>query len=153
MTALVRGEIAVGYIHQDFDNPAFPDISGLGARGQLEWFPSQLTTVTLAAGRSVEDTPLTGAGAYVAGSVGLSVDHELLRNVILTGRLTWSQDVYEGVDREDRRVSASLGATYLISRNLGLTATLSMLDVDSVGAARDQDFSVNRLAVALVTQF
>lgn len=153
LSAVVRGEIAAGYIEQDFDEAAFDDVEGFGARAQLEWFPSELTTVNVAVGRSVEDTPLTGVGAFVSSTAGIGVDHELLRNFILNARLTWSRDEYEGVDREDTRLGASIGGTYLINRNLGVNASFSTLDTESTGAARDQDFGVNRLAIALVAQF
>ncbi len=153
VSAVARGEIAAGYIEQSFDEVAFDDVSGFGARAQLEWFPSELTTITVAAGRTVEDTPVAGAGAYLSSAGSLAVDHELLRNVILNGRLTLSRDDYEGVDREDTRTGVTLGATYLINRNLGVNANYSLLDVKSEGAARDQDYTVNRLGVALVAQF
>lgn len=153
LSSAVRGEIAAGYIEQNFDEAAFDDVSGFGARAQLEWFPSELTTVTVAAGRTVEDTPTAGVGAFVSNSASVGVDHELLRNVILNGRLTWSRDDYEGIDREDTRVGVNVGATYLINRNLGVNATFSSLDTQSDGSARDQDFNVNKLAVALVAQF
>jgi hypothetical protein len=151
--AVARGEIAAGYIEQSFDEAAFDDVSGFGARAQLEWFPSQLTTVTIAAGRTVEDTPVVDVGAYVSNSASVGIDHELLRNVILNGRLIWSRDDYEGIDREDTRVGVTVGGTYLINRNLGVNATFSSLDTQSEGAQRDQDFTVNRLGIALVAQF
>lgn len=153
LSSTVRGEIAAGYIEQNFDEAAFDDVSGFGARAQLEWFPSELTTINVAAGRTVEDTPTAGVGAFVANSASVGVDHELLRNVILNGRLTWSRDDYQGIDREDTRVGVNVGATYLINRNLGVNATYSSLDTQSDGAARDQDFTVNKLAIALVAQF
>ena len=153
VSAVVRGEIAAGYLQQRFDEAAFDDVQGFGARAQLEWFPSELTTINVAVGRTVEDTPLTGVGAFVSSSTSVGIDHELLRNVILNARLTWSRDAYEGVDREDTRLGANIGGTYLINRNLGVNASVSTLDTESTGAARDQDFRVNRLAIALVAQF
>lgn len=153
LSAAVRGEIAAGYIQQSFDEAAFDDVDGFGARAQLEWFPSELTTVNVAAGRTVEDTPVAGVGAYTANAASIGVDHELLRNVILKGQVTWGRDDYQGVDREDTRVGVNLGGTYLINRNLGVNATWSSIDTQSDGAARDQDFTVNKLAIALVTQF
>ncbi len=67
--------------------------------------------------------------------------------------MTLSRDDYEGIDREDTRVGFNLGGTYLINRNFGVNATLSTLDTQSDGAQRDQDFAVNKLAIALVAQF
>lgn len=151
--ALVRGEIAAGYIEQDFDEAAYADSDGYSARAQLEWFPSELTTVTAYGGRSVEDSATPGVGGLLSSSLGVGIDHELLRNLILNAKLTWGRDEYEGIDREDTRLGASLGGTYLINRNLGINATVSTLDSDSEGARRDIDFNVNKLAVSLVAQF
>ncbi|MDP3406189.1 MAG: outer membrane beta-barrel protein [Brevundimonas sp.] len=151
--AVARGEISAGYIEQSFDEAAFDDVEGFGARAQLEWFPSELTTVNIAAGRTVEDTPVAGVGAFVSNTASLGIDHELLRNVILNARVTWGRDEYEGIDREDTRTGVNIGGTYLINRNFGVNATLSSMDTKSEGANRDQDFTVNKLIVALVSQF
>lgn len=153
LSALVRGELAAGYIQQDFEEAAFDDVDGFGVRAQLEWFPSELTTINVAAGRTIEDTPTPGVGAFIANSASIGVDHELLRNLILNGRLSWSRDDYQGIDREDTRLGFNVGGTYLLNRNLGVNANFSSLDTQSDGARRDQDFTVNKLAVALVAQF
>lgn len=153
VSAGVRGEISAGYIQQDFEEAAYEDSDGFAARAQLEWFPTELTTVTLAGGRSIEDSATPGVGGLLASNLSIGIDHELLRNVILNGRLTWGRDEYEGIDREDTRVGVNVGGTYLINRNLGVNATYTVLDTSSEGAARDIDFTVNRLAVSLVAQF
>lgn len=153
LSALVRGEVAVGYIEQKFDQAVFHDVEGYGARLQLEWFPSEISTITVAAGRTIEDTPTAGVGGYMADSASIGLDHELLRNLILNARLTWGRDEYEGIDREDTRLGLNLGGTYLINRNFGVNATFSSIDTESSGAQRDQDFNVNKMTVALVAQF
>ncbi len=153
ISAAVRGEIAAGYIEQSFDKAAFDDVSGFGVRAQLEWFPTGLTTVAVAAGRTVEDTPVVGAAAYLSDSASLAIDHELRRNVILSAKLTWNRDDYEGAERVDRRSGVNVGAIYLVNRNLGVNVSVSTLQTRSAGAARDHDFNVNRLAVSLVAQF
>ncbi len=152
IAATVRGEIAAGYVEQDFEATAYDDVSGLGARGRIEWFPSGLTTVEFAAGRTVEDTPELGASAFVADTASIGVDHELLRNVILDAHLTWTRDAYAGIDREDTRLDAKVGVTYLVQRNLGLNASAQRLDVRSAGAARDRDFNIASLAFSVVVQ-
>ncbi len=50
-------------------------------------------------------------------------------------------------------MGANLSATYLINRNLGVSATYSVIDTSSEGAQRDTDFAVNKLGVSLVAQF
>ncbi len=148
-----RGELAVGYIEQDFDNPTYNDFSGFGARAQLEWFVSELTTVTAAAGRTVEDAANPGVGGFLSTNGNMRIDHELLRNVVLSGQLIYGRDEYEDIDREDRRTGAILGATYFLNRNLGLNLSASTLDTSSSGANADIDYRVNKVALALVAQF
>ena len=131
----------------------YDDAARFGGRAQLDYFLSPLTTLTLGAGRTVEDAATPGAGGYVASSASLTVDHELLRNLILTGRLTYSEDEYQGLDRNDRRLQARVGATYLMNRNLGVSLVAATLKTSSDGLDRDQDFTVNRLTLSLVTQF
>lgn len=151
--ALARGDIAVGYIHQEFDDAAYQDIDGFGARGRLEYFPTELTTVTLTGGRSIEDSGVVGAGGYLSTAVGLQIDHELMRNVILTGQVGYVADDYDTIDREDERFTASVGGTYLLNRNLGVSLAYSHLDQSSEGIDGGPDFAVNRLILSLVSQF
>lgn len=151
--AVTRGEIGVGYISQEFDDPAFDEIEGLGARAQVEWFPTQLTTVTLTGTRTVEDSGIPGSSGYLSTNVGAQVDHELLRNVILTGQVASGKDEYEGVDREDDRLTAGVSATYLLNRRAGVTVGYSYFDQSSSGAAGGADFAVNKVGATLTLQF
>lgn len=151
--AVARGEIAAGYIKQDFDEDAYSDIDGFGARAQLQWFPTELTTFTVAATRTIEDAGVSGSGGYLSSGLSLSVDHELLRNVILSGSATYSTDEYNGIDRDDDRFSASIGGTYLLNRNIGLSLMASHLEQSSDGADAGADFDVNRVMFSVVTQF
>ncbi|WAC59211.1 outer membrane beta-barrel protein [Brevundimonas sp. SL130] len=151
--AVSRGEVAAGYISQSYDNAAYTDIDGFGGRAQLEWFPTELTTVTANVSRTIEDAGIIGSAGYLSSEVGGKVDHELLRNLILTGQLTYSKDDYNAIDRDDQRVNASMAATYLLNRNYGVTTTLSYLDLSSDGVQAGPSYAVTRLFVALVAQF
>lgn len=151
--AVSRGEIAAGYIKQDYDDSAYSGIDGFGARAKIEWFPSELTTVTLSGSRTVEDAGIVGSSGYLSSAVGLVVDHELLRNIILSGVLNYSTDEYNGVDRNDDRFSAAVGGTYLLNRNLGVSLTASHLEQSSDGLNSGASYDVNRLMLSLVSQF
>ena len=151
--ALTRGEVGVGYITQEFDDPGFNDIDGFGARAQVEWFPTQLTTVTLTGSRTVEDSGIVGSSGYLSTNVGAQVDHELMRNVILTGQVAYGNDDYEGIDREDDRITAGVSGTYLLNRHVGVTVGYSYFDQDSGGAGGGNDFKVNKVGATLTLQF
>ncbi|OGN51208.1 MAG: hypothetical protein A2352_03025 [Caulobacterales bacterium RIFOXYB1_FULL_67_16] len=151
--AVSRGEVAAGYISQSFDNAAYGDIDGFGARAQLEWFPTELTTVTASASRTIQDAGIIGAAGYLSSEVGAKIDHELLRNLILTAQLSYGEDEYNGIDRDDQRLNASVSGTYLINRHYGVTTTLAYLDQGSDGALAGPSYDVTRLYASFVAQF
>jgi hypothetical protein len=153
ISALMRGELGVGYIKQQFDEAGFRDISGLGVRGQVEWFPTQLTTLTLTGSRTVEDAGIIGASGYLSSNIGAQVDYELLRNVILSGQVGYGEDDYRGIDRTDERVTAGVSATYLMNRNVGVTVGYSRFDQSSKGAGGGDDFTVNKVGATLTLQY
>jgi hypothetical protein len=151
--AVARGEVAVGYIVQEFDAAAYDEIDGFGARAQLEWFPTQLTTVTGFGSRTIEDSGIVGSGGYLSSAVGVRIDHELLRNVLVNAEASLSRDEYEGIDRDDDRFQVSVGGTYLLNRNLGISVSASHFEQTSEGLAAGSEFDVNRLTATLVAQF
>lgn len=153
LTNLMRGQVEVGYLRQDFDDPAYGEFTGAQVRGRIEYFPTQLTTVTLAASRDVQDSGIPTSPGYLSTSVGLQVDHELLRNVILTGRGDYERATYRGIDRKDNRYNLALGGTYLLNRNVGLSLTYNYLDQESEGVDRGTGFDDNRLTATVTLQY
>lgn len=153
LSATARGEIGVGWVKQTFDNAAFKDISGFGARAQVEWFPSQLTTVTFTGSRTIEDAGIVGASGYLSTNLGAQVDHELLRNVIISANASYGKDEYKGLDRDDKRYGAGVSATYLLNRNVGVTVGYNHFKQNSSGLAGSGEFSVDKVGATLTLQY
>ena len=153
LSATARGEIGVGYLHQSYDNSKFSSTSGFGARAQVEWFPTQLTTVTLTGSRTIEDAGIVGASGYLSTNVGAQVDHELLRNVIVSAQAGYGNDDYQGIDRKDRRLSAGVSATYLLNRSVGVTVGYNHMNQDSKGLAGSGKFNVDKVGATLTLQY
>jgi hypothetical protein len=153
VSELVRGDLQVGYMKQSYDNPAFKNISGFSAAGRVEWFPTQLTTVGLNGSRSIEESTATGSQGYISNNIGASIDHELLRNVLLSAAVSHGKDNYKGVDRDDKRDNFSATATYLLNRRVGLFLTYNYLKQDSSGAAKGASFKDNKLIASVALQF
>ena len=130
VTSLIRGEVTVGYFERDLEDPRFEDASGLGVDVGIEWFPTELTTVTLTASRDVEDSPFVGAGAVVREQATVQVDHELRRNVHLYAYGGLGQDAFDDLDREFDTVRAGAGARYYVSDQLSVGASYDYLGQD-----------------------
>lgn len=152
ITSLTRGDIGVGYIDQSFDDPAARNLKGFSANVQVEWFPTQLTTVTFSGSRSIADSAVPGAPAYLSTNVGAHVDHELLRNVLLSGQVGYGRDEYTGIEREDRRKSAGVGVNYLINRRLGVSLTYDYSE-QKTHKGVGNNFNDNRVAATLTVQY
>lgn len=153
LSALLRGDVGVGYTKQAYDSPVFTDIKGLGVRGQVEWFPTQLTTVTVTGSRQILDAGITGAAGYVSTTAAAQVDHELMRNLIVTGQISYAQDNYKDFPRRDKHFLVGASGTYLVNRNVGLTVGYSHYAENSSGLAAGEDYKVNKLAATLTLQY
>lgn len=150
LTALVRGQVQLGYFRQDYKAALLGRTTGLAALGRVEWFPSQLTTVTITGVRRIEDSGQEETPVYVSTSIGVEADHELLRNLILSAGAELVDDDYRGADRRDRRYVLSAGAEYRMNRTIGVRARYSYLDQNSKGTEREGAFAVHRFLVSLV---
>jgi hypothetical protein len=149
LTRLARGEVAVGYLEQDYDDPAIPTIDGVALNALLEWFPTERTTVTFSGRRTVLDAGFVPAAAALLSEGGVRVDHEVRRNVLVSGAVLAGLRDYEGLDREDSSRRVELGVRVLINPRAEMRAGYAWDSVSSDGAARDRDFDVNTGFVAL----
>jgi hypothetical protein len=153
VSELVRGDIQVGYMKQSYDNAAYKDIDGFNALGRLEWFPTQLTTIGFNGSRTIEESTAPGSPGYVSNNIGASIDHELLRNVLVSAAYSHGKDNYEQIDRSDKRDNFSATATYLLNRRVGLFLTYNYLKQDSSGATKGASFKDNKLIASVALQF
>lgn len=153
LTDVIRGDIAVGYMKQSYDTPSYGKIDGFSAEGKIEWFPTALTTVTATGGRTIEEAVATGSPGYISNNIGVNIDHELLRNVLLSANASYGKDAYEKIDRDDKRTGAGASVAYLLNRRVGVFLTYTYLKQDSSGANRGTSFSDNKIAASVALQF
>ena len=152
LTSLLRGEFSIGYLSQSFQDPRLPTEGGLGARGELVFFPSGLTNITLDGSRTYEDSPLAQAPLYLASNVGVRFDHELLRNVLLFARASYEEDAYVNLARTDKRPQLELGGSYRMNRWLAWKLDYRHLKTSSVGVDAGDGFKDDRVSLTLTAR-
>lgn len=147
--ALIRGSIGIGYIRQQFRLPFYTDLGGLGYNLKLQWFPTQLTTVTLKGQRSVLDSGIPGSGGYLSTEGGIQVDHEWLRQLILSGAVALQHNKFNNLDRVDDRLTVMAQASYRMNRFASIDLRYDRLDQSSHGADRYRAYVDNRSIVGV----
>lgn len=145
LASLLRGDIGVGYQQYEYDDPAFEDVDGVSVVGNLQWFVTQLTTISGNAQRNVIDPGLVLSNAAIETTASARADHELRRNVILSGEARFTNFDFENIDRDDDRFTARVGATWKINPNLWLDGSYELTDQSS----NVQDFTENRVLFGL----
>ena len=155
---VIYGEAYLGYLEQDYQNRVYPSIRGVDGGAKVTWNFTGLDTLQLNATRSVQDLgqevfgPGVTATGYLHSIVALSLDHELLRNLLLNGNVAYINDAFKGVNRNDNEFDAGLGVKYLVQRNLYLGATYTFGHRDSSGSFPGQSYTQNILMLRIATQ-
>ncbi len=151
LSAPIRGEIAVGNFKDDRNASLFGAVEGLNVRGNVKWYPTELTTVTFLANRGVIDPGLAMSATAVNTTFGIRVDHELLRNLLLFGNVRQENNAFEGIaiDREDDAFSFAVGGAYKLNPHMHVEFEYSGRSQDSSGADAGPDMDVNVISAGI----
>ena len=118
ITRLITAELYAGWLEQDYESTLFPSPSGPAFGGNLIWNPTPLDSVKASASQSIAETDIVGASSSTETNFELTLQHELLRNVILVANGGYIHDKYNGISRVDDTFGGNLGARYLFNRYL-----------------------------------
>jgi hypothetical protein len=153
--ALARGDIQLGTISQDYKNLTSGKLTSGYAHAKVEWFPTQITTVTGLLDRGYYENPTSGAtsSGVLTTNAGVTVDHELLRNLLVTGNYTHISYDFRNGDRTDTSDTLSASGRYSISRRVALVARLSHQKYDSSGLNAIRSFDDNALLLSAVLSY
>jgi hypothetical protein len=149
---LLTAELGVGYITSRYHDPLARPVGNFSEQATVHYFPTGLTTVTLSASESVTDSGLVTTPAYLQQNAGIEVDHELLRNLLITGILDLTWNKYEVIQRYDHIIEASLAAKYKVSHGVALALSVSHLQRRSSGAQSGVDFAGEVVSLAVTLQ-
>lgn len=143
LTDLISGDVSVGYLQRSYEDASLGNISGINGFVGLKWRPTALTTVKGSLSHDINETTQSGVSGVLATGIGLSVDHELRRNVILRAGGVFTNNDYQGFNasnfilanrqnRNEQVYMGNVGAKYVLNRNLSadLSYTYQSRDVN-----------------------
>jgi hypothetical protein len=161
LTGVTYADVYGGWLEQNYSASQFGTIGGPDFGASVVWNFSTLDTLKLTSLRTVTNSNAEiGTGApgtalspgYLGSILGVSLDHELLRNVLLNGIASWETDDWKGIDRTDDIYSFGAGAKYLMNRNLYLGFSWTFQRRDSSGTQSTTGYSQNIFLLRLSTQ-
>ena len=154
ITSILFGEMALTYAYRNYTDNAFNDSSGPGLNGNLTWNVTPLTSVLFNASSEILETTVIYEGdaaeANFQNSLGVEVQHELLRNVLLNATADYTRDDFQGTSRTDNVFGVGAGVSYLLNRNLTLDANYVFTKRDSDD--NDEEFDRNVVLIGITAR-
>lgn len=114
----MSGELLLGVMSQDYDDPRFDTTTALDYGLNLRWPISDATQLTAIVDRSLEETTLTGASGYISSSAGLRLRHRVAQNMSLAGYAFVTENDYQEVPRTDVLTEVGVSLRYYLNPNL-----------------------------------
>ena len=131
--------VLVGWLQQFYEDERLPNVSAPTFEIVGLWNPTTLTSVRVMADRRVAESITPGVSSYLVTNIGAAVDHEIARNVLLNAGVGYRISAYENSSRTDYLLAGTVGATWLLNRNVRLGATYIRQDADGQGTAANYD--------------
>jgi hypothetical protein len=154
ITSLLAGDVFVSYHDTSYDDPGLEGIDGWAAGMSLQWTPTRLTSVGASITSNIQETTYEYASGYLMTLYSLRVDHELTRDLQLSGMVSYrdndytlTKDAPENPREQDSVWQMGLGMTYFINRHMFASASYTWEQLDSDNPADEYD--ANRLWVTL----
>lgn len=158
LTGVTVADVYVGYLTQLYNNSAYSTNRGVDFGAKITWNPTTLDTVRFGIDRTVQDASNSALGpgqvssGYLETVVSATEDHELLRNLILSGNVSYTNDSFGGINRTDNVYSLGPGVKYLMNRYLYLGFSYNYSRRLSSGAQAITPYTDNIFMLRLSTQ-
>ena len=122
----LRGDLGLGIQVLDPNDPALETVRAFVVEGSALWQPTALTTFSLEADTSVEDSVSSGEASDISYGLRAGVAHALRRNLILDGGIGYD------FDEDSSDLTFDAGFEYRIRRHIALVGDVShtISDVD-----------------------
>ena len=134
-TSLWRYRILVGYQRRDFSDRQVKSIQAPVVEGEVVYTPTRLTRVSGALSRRIQDSADETDVGFTETALRLTVDHEYRRDVFLRASTGLLVGEYGQTRGTQTLVTAGVGATVLVNRNVALSLTYDFASRQSNGAA------------------
>ena len=136
----LRGEVALGYEQQRFDDSRLEDLAAVTVDGNIFWSPREGTTIDVTLATTLDPSTAAGVSGAAVHNLDVSLAHEVRSNLVarLTGGAAVSRYDDAGASADKTVYNAGAGLTWKINRYLEATADLTY-ERNDYKSARDTD--------------
>jgi hypothetical protein len=150
IAGVARGTIGVGYSYRTFDaKNIYKNTSGLSLEARGDWFADELTTVGVFLQRRLIDVDLANVGSSWDNSARVTIDHELLYNMIVTVGGEVSKRTYSQLSSSTNVYRVEVSSRYQVNRWLGLSADVGYGSTQPQGSGLGNAFNELRGRLSL----
>ncbi len=143
-----QARISLGWRQREYNGPGIKPLQGPAVEAAITYAPTQLTTARFRLTRTIEESIRQDAVSYQRTQVGLTIDHEYLRNVLLQADLLYDRREYESPNQTAGDGVLTLTGRYLLNRNASVVASYAYRRrLEATGGF--QEFDRNLLQVRL----
>ena len=128
LTSLVDLEAGVGYIKQDFDNPALKSVSDFDYRLAAKWTPSPRWQLTASAQRTVDHSRSLDVAAIIQSDFRLGAQHAIGSRLLVGAQAGYLREHYQGTPRTDNRFFVQASSQYRLADRIGLVGAVRYRD-------------------------
>ncbi|WP_084144301.1 outer membrane beta-barrel protein [Ferrimonas kyonanensis] len=129
-TSKTSGEVKIGYEDRNFDDGSREDFSGVAWQAAIDWLPRTYSKFTFETGARAKD-PDTFGDYVEEQTYGVNWQHQWRQRFSTSARIRYVDDSYTGIDRDDERLEASVGATLVWRRWLSTELVYRYAEQDS----------------------
>ena len=139
VTNLVSLEAGVGYLQQNFDDPAVQTVKGVNYHLQAKWTPKPDWRITASADRQFDRSPRSDVPAILSSSFRLQASKVVGDRLLLTAEGGFVSEKYEATTGEAQRYFIDARAHYRLTDRIGLIAEAGYRSQDGTNGPRDYD--------------
>lgn len=110
-TAKTSGEILIGSLYQDFDDPARGSSTNFNWLARVHWSPKPYSKVTVYTSRQYQEDASGGVGYFLANTFGASWRHGFTERLAMDTNVDYTIADYE-TGREDKYLAFQIGFTH-----------------------------------------
>jgi hypothetical protein len=125
-TAKTSGEILVGILNQNFDDPGRGDTTNFDWNARVFWSPKPYSKVTAFTRRTARDDPSGGQGTFLANTIGIEWRHAFSQRLELNTAIEYSIADYDS-PRTDKYLQYDLSVSRGLTQWLDVVASYQYL--------------------------